>query len=147
MQEGDIDSVAKISEEGFNEYYQFDYRKSAELMWINSQKKYVSIYVAEIEGETLGYVTLKQWLEGGWIDLIAVSQESKRLGIARKLVDHLTDEARGKGMRHLSCIIASDLSSVKSFWLSCGFKIVGIMEKKVSKNQDGLLLYRYIEEE
>ena len=146
MQEGDIETVTKISEECFSGYHPFNYKKSAEFMWLNSRQGTVSIFIAEIEGEVVGYVTLKLWLEGGWIDLIAVSEKSRRSGIAHKLVEHLTKEAQGKGLRFLSCIVNSELTSLKSFWQKCGFKIVGFMEKALSKTQDSILFYKYIKD-
>jgi len=145
MQEGDIDSVARISDEGFNEYYPFDYKKSAELMFLNTKQGYVHVFVAEIEGAVVGYVTLKPWHDGGWIDLIAVEKQSRRSGLAQKLVEYLINEALRRQMRYLTCCISIELTSVKSFWESCGFKLVGTMEKLLSPTHDGFLFYKYIE--
>jgi GNAT superfamily N-acetyltransferase len=74
------------------------------------------LYVADLFGEVVGTGMIN--LQTGKIDAIFVHPKRVRLGIGAKIVRHLEELARVKGLREM--VLESTLNAVE-FYRACGF--------------------------
>lgn len=140
MHSSDREAVAKLSEQGFDSLYQFDWAANAEALWVGCESGKVSVAVAEIAGEVVGYCNLRGWPAGGWIDQIAVSQRHRRSGVGRALLGHILKVAVERGFWKVSLIVSESDEGVQSFYTKYGFEMVGKMRDEIKKGLGGILL-------
>lgn len=142
MIEEDEGDIARLAREGFEESHPFDWERNARGLAEGARKGTVSVLVA-LAGETLvGYVNLRPWLEGGWIDQVAVGREWRRRGVASRLAEAAAAVARERGMRHVGVMVAEGDSGAAGFWRKSGWKPVGPVEGALGEKGNGLLLNR-----
>ena len=82
------------------------------------------IFVAEIDGEIVGYVT--SWTDGaagiGHIPNIAVAAGYRGQGIGRRLIEHALGHFRGMGMTHARIETLADNEVGYHLYTSMGFQ-------------------------
>jgi len=89
---------------------------------------FVAAWVAVRDDEVVGLTGLLRGEEGAEIEPVVVSRPVRGQGIGRRLVEHVMDEARGRGERSLSIRpVARNASAIRHF-LRAGFTTVGRIE-------------------
>jgi ribosomal-protein-alanine N-acetyltransferase len=136
----DVLAIARLAEEGFRDFYQFDWQANAQALVKASASGKAFVAVAEIKGEVVGYCNLRSWPAGGWIDQIVVDERHRRAGVGRLLLDVTIKTAIQKGFWKISLIVSKSDSAALSFYAKQGFEVVGRMKDKIKKGLDGILL-------
>jgi ribosomal protein S18 acetylase RimI-like enzyme len=136
----DLQPIAKLSQEGFEGLYEFDWRANAEALLSASAAGRVTLGVAEDEGMVVGYCNLRAWPAGGWIDQLVVTRGHRRKGVGRALIDHAVERAKERRFWKISLIVSeSDVDALR-FYESYGFEQVGRMKDEIKSGTDGILL-------
>jgi ribosomal protein S18 acetylase RimI-like enzyme len=93
------------------------------LAWCLRQAKNGRIVrlVAEVEGQVAGNAQLTVWGQEGEIGSLAVGQEFRRRGLARRLLGELIAEAKSKGLTSLEIRVSIDQPAILAFYISMGF--------------------------
>ena len=72
-------------------------------------------------GTQAGFVTLEQEERGWFMKRLAVLPEYRSRGIGRKLVDHILNQARQRGIDRLHIGIVNEQSGLKDWYVRLGF--------------------------
>jgi ribosomal protein S18 acetylase RimI-like enzyme len=136
----DVDAIARLSQEGFEGLYEFDWRANAEALLSASESGRVSLGIAEEAGTVVGYCNLRTWPAGGWIDQLVVSRSHRRRGIGRALVNFLLERARERGFWKVSLIVSESDSEALGFYGSYGFERAGRLRDEIKRGTDGVLM-------
>jgi ribosomal protein S18 acetylase RimI-like enzyme len=92
--------------------------------------------VAEVEGRAVGNAQLTVWGRDGEIGSLAVGQEFRRHGLAKRLLGELIAEAKSKGLAALEIRVSIDQPAILAFYQGMGFQPV---QRDVEKGgPDGL---------
>ncbi len=83
-----------------------------------------SLYVAESDNEVAGYAACWAVLEQGELGNIAVAPEHRRKGVARRLMDAVVEDMRGRGVRELYLEVRVTNTSAQRLYEAYGFKQV-----------------------
>jgi len=100
------------------------------------QKRHVQpelFLVAELSGDLVGTALAGDDGHRGWLHLVAVSPEHRKLGIGQRLVRDAAQRLRERGVSKLNLQIRGENAGVVAFYKSLGFRV----EDRVSM---GLLL-------
>lgn len=90
------------------------------------------LFVAELDGEIVGYLNFYFWTAGGptaatrkmvSIDDIGVEEARKHQGIGTKMMQELADFAREKGCKWLSLFVDAPNEKAIAFYKKCGLHI------------------------
>ena len=76
---------------------------------------------AEIEGQLVGAVLGTHDGRKGWINRLVVAPECRREGIARALVDAVTERLAARGIHIVTCLIEDWNTASAEFFESLGF--------------------------
>jgi len=136
----DVPAIARLAEEGFRDFYQFNWQANAQALLSASASGKAFVAVAEVEEEVVGYSNLRAWPAGGWIDQIVVAERHRRAGVGRLLLDVIIKTAIQKGFWKISLIVSESDSAALSFYAKHGFEVVGRMKDEIKKGLDGVLL-------
>lgn len=90
-------------------------------------------YVAEIDGERVGYAALRVVGRIAWIGLIQSLREGE--GVGTVLVRAVIDGARAAGCRSLRAITTNDNLRAQSFYVHLGFRVREIRPGAVSESR------------
>lgn len=91
------------------------------------------VLVAEVEGQVVGYVTLRQGIDLPShahvleVQGLAVSPDAQGRGLGRSLVEAAKEEARRRGARKLSLRVLAPNHSARRLYESCGFVVEGVL--------------------
>jgi ribosomal protein S18 acetylase RimI-like enzyme len=88
-------------------------------------------FVAETEGERVGYAALRIVDKVAWVGLIHSLRP--RAGVGRALVEVLEQEARSRGCRKLRAITTNDNLGAQEFYRSLGFHLARIRRGAVNE--------------
>ena len=141
---GDAEDLARLAREGFEETFPFDWERNAKGLLEGAASGKVTVLVAEAGGACVGYVNLRPWLEGGWIDQVAVDARRWRKGVASRLVAAALASARERRMLHVATLVQERDGRAEAFWRRNGWKPVGRVEGALGEHGDGLLLNRRV---
>ncbi|HWR82346.1 MAG TPA: GNAT family N-acetyltransferase [Candidatus Deferrimicrobium sp.] len=136
----DLPVIARLAEQGFKDFYSFDWQENARALLKASQESRVVVAVAEKEGDVVAYCNLRAWPAGGWIDQIVVDEKHRRKGIGQALIDYIVDKAKEKEFWKISLIVSASDTAATAFYEKYGFEAVGRMKDEIKKGQDGILL-------
>jgi ribosomal-protein-alanine N-acetyltransferase len=141
----DVASIAKLSEEGFSDSYQFDWQANAKALHEAVVGGRAFVAVAEGEGKVIGYCNLRSWPAGGWVDQIVVSRSERGQGVGRALLEAILAEAAGRKYWKVSLIASEGNAVARSFFQSCGWEIVGQMRDEIKPGINGILMSRIVD--
>jgi ribosomal protein S18 acetylase RimI-like enzyme len=104
---------------------------------------YTRTFVAEVDGQVVGYILgavldlhpdLFQHVEAGFIADIFVDSAYRQQGIARKLVDTMSEWFVSEGVQHIEWQVAAANESGIRFWEAIGGKAMTIRMRKTLGN-------------
>jgi GNAT superfamily N-acetyltransferase len=86
------------------------------------------VFVAERESVVVGFAALATRADGGAeLDALFVEPHLWKLGIGRRLVDHVADVARVRAASFLHVI---GNPHAEGFYVSCGFRVTGTIDTR-----------------
>ena len=87
----------------------------------------IGVFVAERDGEILGYITTRLDLNNsrGRIPNMAVVEKARGLGLGRRLIQHALDYFRQSGMKIAQIETMASNAIGQHLYPSCGFEEVG----------------------
>jgi ribosomal protein S18 acetylase RimI-like enzyme len=84
------------------------------------------IFVAELEGRVVGYITT--WIDDeaglGFIPNLAIDEQQRGQGLGRRLIEYALDHFRRKGVRHVRIETLAHNEIGQHLYPSCGFREV-----------------------
>jgi ribosomal-protein-alanine N-acetyltransferase len=102
--------------------------------------------VAEHEGRIVGYsVTCVEWEGGelvGHVHSIAVDPAFRRRGVGRALMEETFRRLRSLGVGEVRLETSASNAAGLRFWLSLGFKPVGVRKRYYADGSDALVMRR-----
>lgn len=104
---------------------------------------YASYYVAELEGEIAGCCGIRNIAGEGEITNVVVAACHRRKGIGRKMMEHMLEEAKGKGIGDCTLEVrCSNLPAIR-LYESLGFKGEGVRPDFYEKpREDALIMWK-----
>ena len=89
------------------------------------ERPWAQVWLDERQGEVVGFAIF--WWVGGEADLHAVAtrHDWRRQGVARGLLEHVIQEARGIQARRLTLEVAEHNDAARSLYHALGFQEVG----------------------
>ncbi len=90
------------------------------------------VFVAVLEGEVVGYISLGKKVFAFMIDSIIVSSHYQRKGIGRNLVEKAKEYAKSQGFHLLRTDTGAFMDYAIRFYLACGFEPCGYVENDFS---------------
>ena len=141
----DIDSIANLSEEGFGQFYQFDWQANAVALYEAVVAGRAFVAVAEAGDEIVGYCNLRTWPVGGWVDQVVVSGGMRRQGVGRALIEAVVREAVRRKFWKVSLITSEGDAGTRLFFERCGWEVVGVMKDEIKRGVNGILMSRILD--
>jgi GNAT superfamily N-acetyltransferase len=86
------------------------------------------VYVAAVDGEVVGYITLRRNIFALAVDSIIVDRNHQRRGIGRALIKRAKDYARSEGIKVLRTDTGTFMEYAIVFYQACGFEPCGYVE-------------------
>jgi len=87
-----------------------------------------SVFVAEWNGAIVGFAAVEPREDGeSELDALFVDPNMRRRGIARALIEHCAEVARGRKSAAL-CVVGNP--HAKDFYTACGFRLIGTTETR-----------------
>ncbi len=90
------------------------------------------IFVATLEGEIVGFISLGRRVFALIIDSIIVARQHQRRGVGKKLVETAKEYARSQGYQLLRTDTGTFMEYAIKFYLACGFEPCGYIEHDFS---------------
>jgi GNAT superfamily N-acetyltransferase len=90
------------------------------------------IFVATLEGEVVGFISLGRRIFALMIDSIIVTRQHQRKGVGRRLVEHAVEYAKSTGYQVLRTDTGTFMDYAIKFYLACGFEPCGYVEHDFS---------------
>jgi GNAT superfamily N-acetyltransferase len=90
------------------------------------------IFVATLEGEIVGFISLGRRIFALMIDSIIVARQYQRKGVGRRLVEHAVEYAKSAGYHVLRTDTGTFMDYAIKFYLACGFEPCGYVEHDFS---------------
>ncbi|RJQ53708.1 MAG: ribosomal-protein-alanine N-acetyltransferase [Actinobacteria bacterium] len=100
--------------------------------------------VAEEEGRVIGYGGLLCVGREGHITNLAVAGVSRRKGVARMILDELTNMAKQRGIASLTLEVRESNEAAIALYEKSGFHVVGRRKRYYPEdNEDALIMWKY----
>lgn len=103
-------------------------------------KPYARIFVAELQGEVIGYLCCWFVVDEVQILNLAVHPGSRRHGVARALLQAVLTAARGAGMRWVSLEVRRGNTPARALYQQFHFRQVAVRPRYYADGEDALLL-------
>jgi len=102
----------------------------AELLNIrrDSNPDFGRVYVALLNENIVGYITLRKNIFALAIDSIIVQREHQRKGIGKALIEKAKEHAKSLGIKVLRTDAGNFMNYAIKFYLACGFRPCGYVE-------------------
>jgi ribosomal protein S18 acetylase RimI-like enzyme len=137
----DEPDLVALARDGFESSLAFDWQANAKALLQGARGGRVVVLVATRGARRVGYVNLRPWLEGGWIDQVVVDGAARRAGVGGALLREAVERARSRGMRFVAAMVSARDERALSFWRASGWKRVGRIERAVAADADGILFH------
>jgi ribosomal protein S18 acetylase RimI-like enzyme len=95
------------------------------------------VWVAEDDGQVVGFCGLLVEAEEAEADPIVVGSAQRSQGVGRRLLEHVTDEAKSRGVRFLSVRPVARNIEAFSLYYGAGFRTLGQVELFMELRQTG----------
>lgn len=137
MTDDDIDVVCALEKECFS--HPWSREAIAEEMAFSRS----AFFVAEYNGDIVGYAGMTVILDEGQVFNVAVFGDRRRLGAGTALTLALIDEARARGACVLMLEAREQNVAARALYEKCGFTAVGTRKNFYSMPTDNAVLYNY----
>jgi len=107
----------------------------------NTTQDLGKIFVATIESQVVGYISLGRRIFALMIDSIIVDRSYQRKGVGRKLVERGREYAKSQGFHVLRTDTGTFMEYAIKFYIACGFEPCGYVEHDFSLNSKQLHFY------
>ena len=120
----DLDRISKIQESITQKSVDIDFKKVVEDVAQNNKE---AAFVAELEGEVVGYMITYILLSGfgieksAWIAMFGVDPKFMGQGIGKKLADSVFEFYRHIGINNIHTSVMWDSTDLLSFFKTLGF--------------------------
>jgi len=98
----------------------------------NTSMGFGKVFVAVLDGEVVGYISLGKRIFALMIDAIIVSSHYQRKNIGRRLVEKAKEYAKSQGFHLLRTDTGAFMDYAIKFYLACGFEPCGYVENDFS---------------
>ncbi len=113
----DIATIARLEKASFKTPWRIEFFESE----IGAEGRYNRVALSE-DGEILGYLFAMFFHDEMHVNKIAVSEAARRTGIARALMAHCVEFARGRRVRTISLEVRESNSAARSFYGQLDFQ-------------------------
>ncbi len=145
MSEGQLADVVRIEASAKEDFQRHKISVPVrELAEIVSMTRDHNVKVAEADDEVAGWLAWRDESPGiAHLDTLLVEPSFRRLGVARKLVAELRDEARGLRLPQIVIVVPEKASWARAFLTSAGFAVAD--DKSPDRVQEWLVEQREAE--
>lgn len=140
MIEPDLDAVVLIEQASFGRPWKREHFEQ------ELSGAYSFPFVAEWDGQVVGYVCLMSLFEEAQILDIAVLPEQRGRGIARRLMEYACAVAQGKQAEILALEVRASSSAAIGLYQSFGFRRVGVRPNYYEASEDAILMEKSLKE-
>ena len=98
-----------------------------------------TIVALDDDGNVAAYCMMSFVLDEASLDRIAVKPSFRRCGVAKLLIDDMTDYCRSSGIAFINLEVRQTNSAARSLYEKCGFKQVGVRRKYYPDAEDAIL--------
>lgn len=140
MNEANIHAIKEIEDECFSNPWSFESLK-AELSKVGA-----CFYVAEINGEAVGYIGFNMVLDEGYIANLAVKEHFRKNGVATALLKKVISTASQNDLSFISLEVRASNTPAINLYNSFGFSKQG-ERKDFYRNpkENGLILTKFLD--
>ncbi len=132
----DLDELMEIENRSFTLPWS---RESYEELWPLDS---IRIWVARSGDELVGYYLLQSVGEESELHTFAVKPEFRRRGIGRMLLDHMIEQAKGRGTTRVFLQVRPSNTPARTLYGSLGFSAVGVRRRYYRDNDEDALVLR-----
>ncbi len=133
-------SVYKIEKESFSDPWTKEMISDTFI-----QDNFIGL-VAEDKGAVIGYIALTYCLDEAEINIIAVTREYRRKGVATKLLSEAYSALKEMGINKIFLEVRKSNHSAQSLYKNNGFTFIGIRPKYYKGVEDALLMEKFLKE-
>ena len=133
-------SVAKIERESFSDAWTMEMISDTFM-----QDNFIG-FVAEENGKVIGYIALTYCLDEAEINIIAVTRNFRRKGVATALLNKSYETLIEAGIDKIFLEVRKSNKSAQSLYENQGFKHIGIRPKYYNNVEDALLMRKDLKE-
>ncbi|MCS6926689.1 MAG: ribosomal protein S18-alanine N-acetyltransferase [Candidatus Binatia bacterium] len=112
----------------------------AEFFLSELHKPYARVFIAELQGEVIGYLCCWFVVDEVQILNLAVHPSYRRHGVAKALLQAVLTAARGAGMRYLSLEVRRGNRPARALYHQFHFRQVAVRPRYYADGEDALLL-------
>lgn len=103
-------------------------------------------FVAEEDGKVVGYIALTYCLDEAEINIIAVTREFRRKGIASKLLEKTYETLLPMGVDKIFLEVRRSNKSAQNLYKKQGFDVIGVRPKYYKGVEDAILMRKDLKE-
>lgn len=103
-------------------------------------------FVAEEDGKVVGYIALTYCLDEAEINIIAVTREFRRKGIASKLLEKTYETLSPMGVDKIFLEVRRSNKSAQNLYKKQGFEVIGVRPKYYKGVEDAILMRKDLKE-
>lgn len=135
----DIDAIAALEQECFASPW------SRESLYHDLAENQLSTYfVAELQGQIVGYVGIWMIMDEGHINNVAVSPSYRRQHIGSALIAAMLRSTEEAGIKSHTLEVRAGNRAAKGLYENYGFKEAGVRKGYYEDNgEDGIIMWRY----
>ena len=135
----DIDAIAALEQECFASPW------SRESLYHDLAENQLSTYfVAELQGQIVGYVGIWVIMDEGHVNNVAVSPSYRRQHIGSALIAAMLRSTEEAGIKSHTLEVRAGNRAAKGLYENYGFKEAGVRKGYYEDNgEDGIIMWRY----
>ncbi len=133
-------SVYKIEKESFSDPWTKEMISDTFI-----QENFVGL-VAEDKGAVVGYIALTYCLDEAEINIIAVTRDYRKKGIATKLLNEAFLVLSEMGVNKVFLEVRKSNHSAQNLYKSTGFTVIGLRPKYYKGVEDAILMEKILKE-
>ena len=140
MQERHIADILQVERECFSDPW------SEKMFKEEISGKFAHYYVAEADGVAVAYMGMWALSGEGHITNVAVSQNHRRRGFAKALIEHFINISKEENLEFMTLEVRASNAPAIALYESFGFVQVGVRKKYYENREDALLLTKFFGE-
>ena len=133
-------SVYKIEKESFSDAWTMEMISDTFI-----QDNFIG-FIAEEDGRVVGYIALTYCLDEAEINIIAVTREFRRKGVASALLDKAYETLIKAGIDKIFLEVRKSNKSAQNLYKKHGFTLIGVRTKYYKGVEDALLMRKDLKE-